>query len=524
MSEVGQPRVLVLPYASESPETDILAEAASENLWRTLGRIRGISIVQRAAALKLEGVEPTQQQLAELGAFTHILGGSVSERGGGFVIDSELRRVDGTRQQTVWQDQSASEASVFFERLNRQKADLVSALNIALNAREREILEAVHTTDAAAYVDSAKVRALLLDNGGWTDIQHAMAFFENARHQDPEFVDTMAGYAQVNFIAWVNGWNNVRDNRDALRDALETADQILALSPTHPTALSIKILVMAHQLRQEEALELARGAVFRNNHAPVLRRTLAFAFMVNGQYDEARAALARYVELAARPTSYDNGLLLWYYLRLDDLNAAAAVIEEMEANGQNTSGQFASVSEFLVRVGSTEEAKSVTSGVLFVVPFLSLSWFDPMYRVFRDPAVFENFSDAMTKAGYPKHPFGFDKSHAEDRLTHAELTELLSGGITAIDVTDPLGEPADFEVYADGSMMMHYNFLPTRPFQGTWKIEGDTVCLSVPGIVLGHKYCDGFYRDSTRWRDDAPRYIQLNAFGLFRFGVEQKAE
>jgi len=71
---------------------------------------------------------------------------------------------------------------------------------------------------------------------------------------------------------------------------------------------------------------------------------------------------------------------------------------------------------------------------------------------------------------------------------------------------------------------MHYTSLPTRPFQGTWQIEGDTVCLTVPGIVPGHRYCDAFYRDSARWRDDDPRYIQLNAFGLFRFGVELKRE
>jgi hypothetical protein len=73
-------------------------------------------------------------------------------------------------------------------------------------------------------------------------------------------------------------------------------------------------------------------------------------------------------------------------------------------------------------------------------------------------------------------------------------------------------------------MMMHYNSLPTRPFQGAWEIEGDTVCFTVPGIVLGHRYCDGFYRDSARWSDEAPHYLQLNAFGLFRFGVDPRVE
>lgn len=524
LPQVDQARLLVLPYRSGGSETDILAEAASENLWRTLGRVEGMTLVPRAAALALEGIEPTPQHLAGLGDFTHVLRGTVSKQDDGIVIDSALRQVAGDRQATIWDHRASGSGAEFFDRLNRQKSALVSAMNIALSPREREILNHVPTREAAAYVAYAKGTALLQDRGVWTDIRPALAHFDTARRLDPDFPDAMAGIAQANFVAWSNGWNNVRDNRDALRDALETAEAILARAPNHPEAMSIKIAVMVHQERQEEALELARGAVFRDNRAPVLRRALAYALMVNGDYDEAREVLARFVELAPRQTAYENGLLLWYYLRLDDLASAGAVIAEMQATGQDTSGLYASISEFLVRTGQVEQAQEIASGVLSVVPFLSLGWLQFQYRPFRDPAIYETYAAAMRAAGFPDQPFGFDQSHAGDRLSGAELTGLLAGGMTAVDATDPLGEPAELGYAADGTMRIHFTSLPTRPFHGTWEIREDRVCHRVLGIVLGHEYCDAFYRDPARWRDDAPRYIQLNAFGLFRFGVVPHGE
>jgi hypothetical protein len=78
--------------------------------------------------------------------------------------------------------------------------------------------------------------------------------------------------------------------------------------------------------------------------------------------------------------------------------------------------------------------------------------------------------------------------------------------------------------FADGTMTIHFNSLPTRPFTGTWRIEGNSVCITTPGIVLGQKYCDSMFRDMDRWSDQDPRYVQLNAFGLFRFGVAQDSK
>lgn len=61
-------RLLILPYRSGSADAQLYAEAVSENLWLTMARLKGMTIVPRSAAQTLAGIEPTPAQIGELGA------------------------------------------------------------------------------------------------------------------------------------------------------------------------------------------------------------------------------------------------------------------------------------------------------------------------------------------------------------------------------------------------------------------------------------------------------------------------
>ena len=261
----GAIHLLILPYQPETDGAALYADAISENLWLTMARLKGLTIVTRPATLTLKGLDPTPAQIAEQGAVTHILDGTVAASGAEITMSSRLRRIaDG---KSVWEQQTTTLAGDLFAGLARQKTAVASALKVPLNANERQILEQTFTPDPQAFLLYAQAEQLY-DAYHWNGFKTAMDLYESASGRDPDFLAAKAGYAQINYHVWRNGWSNVRNTLDARRAAAQTAEAVLAADPTDPIALSVKIFIQMHMLRHDEALRLAQGAMFKNSAAP----------------------------------------------------------------------------------------------------------------------------------------------------------------------------------------------------------------------------------------------------------------
>ncbi|NRB02739.1 MAG: hypothetical protein HRU30_05675, partial [Rhodobacteraceae bacterium] len=518
LPDPGNTRLLVMPVQSEMQDTDLYAEAARENLWRSLGQLQAITMVPRSASLGLEGVAPTPEVLEPLGRVTHILDATVTREGDDIALSAQLRRAVAPAERAMWDVQTTSSAATFFEELAGIRADVLAALKVTLSEQERADISTIPTRDAEAYALYAR-GAALLDSSGWSDSRAALDAFEQAAARDPNFVGAKLGAAEANFQIWRNGWNIAKDTRDALDDLNALVNEVLETDPNQADALSLKVLTALYELRRDDALSLAQGAVFRNPDAPRLRYTLAFALLANGDREGAAQELDNYRRMAPRLSYAQHRRLLDSYLRLGDLETAFAVLEDIRRSGEADHMVLPLIAELLARRGDTEPARDRLAEYVQAVPFYNLAWSALQFRVFKDPNVFAEHAQAMKAAGAAETPYDVGSKIAEEPLNSVALTLLFGAGFKVSDATDPLGEPYELTILPDGTLTLNFSALETRPFEGQWEIEGDRVCFAIPGIVMGYRYCDAVYPDAERWREDAPRYVAVNAFGLFRFGV-----
>jgi hypothetical protein len=212
------------------------------------------------------------------------------------------------------------------------------------------------------------------------------------------------------------------------------------------------------------------------------------------------------------------------YLRLDEPERALELVSKLEPEASSHLLALALQAEIYSRLGRLEEGKEFARRFLQFLPFYSVIWDEPKFRTFQDPAIFQSYSKALQDVGIPLWPLDFDKGHEADRLDAESLSNLFSRSFKTIDTTDPVGGPYTSEYNIDGTVSLQYGFLPDINFQGTWELDGGEICQIFPAISMGLRVCERLYVDRAKSTADSPRYIQMNGFGLHRFGVENIAD
>ena len=242
----------------------------------------------------------------------------------------------------------------------------------------------------------------------------------------------------------------------------------------------------------------------------------------NGHYAEARAEFQTYLDLSPRLTSHETLDVSNAYLRLDEPERALELISQLEPEALSGFGVLIAQAETYSRLGRLEEGKTFASKFLQFLPFYSVIWDEPKFRTFNDPAIFQSYSKALQNVGIPLWTLGFDKGREADRLDEGALSKLFGRSFRTIDTTDPVGGPYTSQYNTDGTVKLHYGFLPDINFQGTWEIAGDEICQKFAAISMGMRVCERVYVDREKSTTGKPRYIQMNGFGLHRFGVGYK--
>ncbi len=511
-------RLLVLPFNPENADARIYANAVSENLWLSLARIKGMTLVGREHALKFKGMQPSYEQISTHGMVTHILDGTVATDGADVIISSRLRALVEGNDSKHLELETRSLASEVFESLAQHKTSVVSHLNIPLNTNERKYLEQVQTQNVEAYLLYAEGLQFWM-TGEIGGVKSALELLKQAVEVDPQFLDAEGTYAYLNYFVWYMGWNPVRNNVDAHKDALATAARLLKEDRLNSDALFVQSAIMLHSDR-EKALTMARGAIFQKRDDPNLRRALGWALLSNGLHEEARAEFETYLDLSPHLTSEETLDIANAYLRLDEPERALELVSQLEPEALSHILALALQAEVYSRLDQLDEGKEFARKFLQFLPFYSVMWDEPKFRTFKDPAVFQSYSKALQDVGVPLWPLNFDNGHEADRLDEQSLSELYNRSFRTIDTIDPVGGPYKSQYNKDGTVNLQYGFMPDINFQGTWELDGDEICQRFSAISMGLRVCERVYFDRLKSTGNNPRYIQMNGFGLHRFGVE----
>ena len=515
-------RLLVLPFTSLNEDGEMYADAVSENLWLSLARIKGMTLVARKQALKFKGMQPSREQISRHGVVTHVLDGTVATDGAHVIIKSRLSTLSEGGDTKLLELETRSAPLEVFDSLAQHKTSVTSLLKVPLNANEREILEQVQTQSVQAYLLYAEGLQIWM-TGEISGLKSALNLLKQAAEVDRQFFDARGTYANWNSFIWFMGWSMVRNNLDAHDDALATAAKLIENDPLNSRALAVQSAIMLHSDR-EKALTMARGAVFQKRDDPYLRRALGWALLSNGLYAEARAEFQTYLELSPRLAPQEALDVSNAYLRLDEPERALELISQLEPEALSGLLALAAQAETYSRLGRLEEGEKFARKFLQFLPFYSVTWDEPKFRTYNDPAIFQSYSKAMQDVGIPLWPLDFDKGREADRLDEKSLLKLFGRSFKTIDTTDPVGGPYTSQYNTDGTVTLHYGFLPDINFQGTWEIVGNEICQRFPAISMGMRVCERVYVDRIKSTAENPRYIQMNGFGLHRFGLEYKGD
>jgi TolB-like protein/Flp pilus assembly protein TadD len=402
---VSATSVAVLPFANMSGDSDneYFSDGLTETLLHMLAQIPDLQVAARTSSFAFKGQNKSIPEIAQELEVAHILEGSVQRAGDQIRITAQLIRAsDGFH---IWSKNFDREFTDVFTIQDEIATQVGSALSASLLGTEEETkLAGVSTDDLDAYelfLQARKERATYSYGG----LQAAEDLLKGALLIDPDFIEAKSELANSYIHQAETG---LMDQQAANAEIIAITDQVLAVRPDDPIAKATSIFAKAmslaargdiaamtdvtaeleaivanapkvneprvllaraytHLQKHEECLTVLRDALSQDKLNPSLHYELGAAYIRAKQWDEARAALEKSLELEPRqPNAYTYlGAIAMQdgdYVTMvkQQLNAISVDPQDHELPGL--------LSLFLYQIGLTDIADDFRNRVLTLAP------------------------------------------------------------------------------------------------------------------------------------------------------------
>ena len=302
----------VMPLVNESgnSNTEYLSDGLTESLITSLSQLPELSVKARSSAFRYKGKDvPLKSIGAEL-AVQAILTGRVAERGGELVINVEL--VDAQTENVLWKadyNRSMANLSTLQSEITR---DVAEKLRIKLTGANDQKLAKTGAAGSETYQLYLKGRHHL-NKIISADLKKAIAYFEQAIAQDPNYAPAYAGLADTYVaLAGFHG-TGVPPPREFRTRAREVAQKAVELDPQSAVAqIAYANVAKSLDYNIEEAARACQIALQldpSNSDAHSLYADVLFYYERDA---EAAAEHRRALELD--PLSMQNTLKFAYFL------------------------------------------------------------------------------------------------------------------------------------------------------------------------------------------------------------------
>ncbi len=511
-ADTGEEKLLVLPLRAENYESGQVADAATENLIASFARLNGLITAPHAVSMEYKGIDLEPDELSSELGIRYVLDGSAKLQDDRVELSARLRAR--ASRDVVWEQTVEGESAQLFDLLVTLKQNAVGTMKVTLNPTERAILESRPTENIEAYLAFAEAEHFRY-SGNFFELEKALLLYQQAMELDPEFIEAQVGYAEANFTIWSKSWNTIRFTPDALVVAEETIARILEADGTNPYAIGLQARIEIEWLNHEQALSEARGAVFLQPDEPWLRNVLGLALLASGKYEEAKEEFASYEALSPRLNSGEKRDLAFQYLLLGDAKKALSLLASVPTEEADRIAQYRSLANTHARLGDIEIARINLRKVLKNVSWLSLSFYKARFAIYSDPTIFEEWSAAMTAAGFPESPYDFEAGREGDRLLHDDLVNLFSDRYQEVHAVGPFGMPYKEDRRADGTLIMDFAWMDGKLFTGKWYIKGDQFCHRIPAQHVDREECNNVYIDREKSTDSIKYISNVYSWGIF---------
>ena len=298
-------RVAVLPFENlGDPGDSYFSEGMADEVRGKLASLSGMTVIARASCEPYKGtMKPPAQIAAELGA-PYLLTARVrwEKRGGTSRIRVTAELVEAASSAvpaTRWQDSFDADLENVFRVQSEIAARVARALELVLDARDRERLAERPTANLAGWEAFVRGQRILVSVpsdllGG---LRAAIADLERAVALDPSFALAWAQLSRARVLAWANGLPS-RSLAEGAHDAAVRAVQLAPTLAEARMALGYGRLWIDHDTAGALA-ELERGLAEHPRNADLLSVT-AVAKEVQGRWDEGLADLEHAVSFDPR--------------------------------------------------------------------------------------------------------------------------------------------------------------------------------------------------------------------------------
>jgi len=203
--DVRERRVAVLPFANMSadPEQEYFCDGMAEDVINALAHVEGLQVAARTSAFAFKGQNRDVREIGRLLDVGAVLEGSVRRAGSRLRITAQLVRVaDGMH---LWSERFDRQLDDVFAIQDEISLTIVDRLKVQLVAHEEARVVKRHTVDPEAHNLYLKGRYLFARRSEG-DIARAMACYEQARAQDPEYVLPYVGLADALLVLGQWAW------------------------------------------------------------------------------------------------------------------------------------------------------------------------------------------------------------------------------------------------------------------------------------------------------------------------------
>jgi TolB-like protein/Flp pilus assembly protein TadD len=386
-------RVAVLPFTNMSPDPsdEYFSDGMTEELITSLSGVNGLSVIARTSVMKYKGAPKGASQVADELNVGTLIEGSVRKAGNRVRITVQL--IDAQTDSHAWAKNYDKQLDDIFAIQSDVAKQVADVLQVRLLSTDKKKLEKVPTTNIEAYTLYLKGQYYFSDAGNTARTKTALAHFEEAIANDPNFA---LAYTQAAFCYGQLGFFGMMPSKEAgekakeniekaldLYDSFAEAHQVrgrilrnfewdfsnaekefrraIELSPSFAEAYGASALLLAFNRHNAEAIAEVKHAYELDPISGTGSSYVGTVYLYAGLYDEAIEAFSKSVEV--RPENmYALGNLGLAHIQRGSVDAGLVEVKKA-ANIRNPASQ-SDLAFALSKAGKAEELQKLLEQLL----------------------------------------------------------------------------------------------------------------------------------------------------------------
>jgi len=395
-----KPSIVVLPFAnmSEDPKQEYFSDGITEDIITDLSKVSGLFVIARNSSFSYKAKQVKVQDVAKDLGVRYVLEGSVRRAGNRLRITAQL--IDAETGDHLWAERYDCELKDIFSVQDQVTQKVVSELAVTLKASESERLYRKHTENIEAYELYLRIIREYRPPEKKEDRLKALELSKRVIELDPKFG---GGYELLSyFLSSGVRFGYSTSPREDVEKALELAQKAVSVDDTFaPSYISLASAYLMKR-QHEDALAAASAAVRIEPGGYNSNMWLGFYLHWMGRGEEAVKAIKKAQQLNPK---YLNDRVSWILDFMGFASFTAGRYEEsIEAmkKALDRFGPFILREAFLIaaysELGRDDEAKAMAQQLLKRHPKFSLSsW--TFARTYKNPEDTERLLKALRKAG-----------------------------------------------------------------------------------------------------------------------------